>query len=89
MKTISTFLAVMFFGIVYTQQQTTIFLNQKVEKGSIRVYNLQGNEVLQTNLQSTLYCVLDFESLHNGVYFVVLTDENNTKLAETKITVSI
>lgn len=71
-----------------TQQQATIFLNQKVEKGSIRVYNLQGNEVLQTNLQSTLYCVLDFESLPNGVYFVVLTDENNTKLAETKITVS-
>lgn len=70
-----------------SDDKVIIELNQNLEFGNITVYNVKGEKVSFTSFKNAVFVELNVEKLASGMYIVVLTDKNNVKLAETKLSI--
>lgn len=70
-----------------SDDKVIIELNQKIEFGNITIYNIKGEKINVTSFNNAVFVELNVEKLANGMYIVVLSDKNNIKLAETKLSI--
>jgi hypothetical protein len=58
-----------------------------MDYGNVALYNSNGIKVLEKSFSNSIFVEMNVEKLDAGIYFIVLTDKENNKVAETKLSV--
>lgn len=66
-------------------QEITFEFDEKIDEGTIAIYDAKGVLVHSIQLQNTIFFKLNISDFVNGNFIVVLSNSDNHKLAETKI----
>ena len=70
-----------------SNDKVVLELTNRMDYGNVALYNSNGIKVLEKSFSNSIFVEMNVEKLDAGIYFIVLTDKENNKVAETKLSV--